>query len=64
MGQVLTLSQANLKMALWQINADTINDTDLYVKISNLGFSDDIAVRLHELIKKVQKIGNKLTYVK
>lgn len=60
MNQVLTLPHANLKMALWQTKADAINDTDLYVMISNLGFSDDIALRLHELITKVKKIGNKV----
>ncbi|MBF2056149.1 MAG: DUF2273 domain-containing protein [Cyanobacterium sp. T60_A2020_053] len=63
MDRALTLSQANLKMALWQIEVDSMNDTDLYVWISNAGFSDSIALRLHELIKKVQQIGNKVISV-
>ncbi|MBC5795198.1 DUF2273 domain-containing protein [Sphaerospermopsis sp. LEGE 00249] len=56
----LSLPQANLKIALWQIEADSMSSSDLYVWIANSGLPDDIAIRLHELASSTKKVGNKV----
>ncbi len=56
----LSLPQANLKLALWQAEVDFIDNTELFVWISNCGFPTDIALRLYELVKQQTKVGNKV----
>jgi D-arabinose 5-phosphate isomerase GutQ len=60
LSNALSLPQANLKLALWNVEANSIPDSDLYVWISNSGVPDDIATRLYELIQHTKKIGNKV----
>ena len=60
LSNALSLPQANLKLALWNVEANSIPDSDLYVWISNSGIPDDIAIRLYELIQHTKKIGNKV----
>jgi uncharacterized membrane protein len=59
----LSLPQANFKMALWQVEADSMSSSDLYVWIASSGLPDDIAIRLHELANYTDKVGNKVISV-
>lgn len=59
----LALPQANVKMALWQVEADSMSSSDLYVWIASSGVPDDIAIRLHELVSYTKKVGNKVISV-
>ncbi|WP_035800285.1 DUF2273 domain-containing protein [Crocosphaera chwakensis] len=56
----LSLPQANFKLALWQAQADSMSDSDLYVWISDSGFVDDVAIRLHQLISTTKTIQGKV----
>lgn len=59
----LSLPQANFKMALWQVEADSMSSSDLYVWIASSGLPDDIAIRLHQLADYTEKVGNKVISV-
>ncbi|MEB3885847.1 hypothetical protein [Lyngbya sp. CCY1209] len=53
-------AQANLKMALWQIEADSTSNTELYVWLSDSGLSPEVALRLHEMMSHTQTVGQKV----
>jgi len=59
----LSLPQANFKMALWQLEADSMSSSDLYVWIASSGLPDDIAIKLHQLAHYTEKVGNKVISV-
>lgn len=58
--KILSPAQANLKMALWQVETDSISSSDLYVWIVNTGLPDEIAIRLYDLTTFTKKVGNKV----
>ncbi|MBK4731935.1 hypothetical protein JJD41_18965 [Oxynema sp. CENA135] len=58
--QKLSPAQANLKMALWQVEADSISSKDLYVWLNDLGLPTEASLRLHELMTVTKKVGSKI----
>jgi hypothetical protein len=60
MSSALSLPQANLKMALWQVDADAMSSTDLYVWLNDTGLPHEVTIRLHELATYTKKAGDKV----
>lgn len=58
--QAISLAQANLKMALWQVDAETMSNSELYVWLSDSELSPEITIRLHELATFTKRIGSKV----
>lgn len=58
--QALSLPQANLKMALWQVDADSMSSSALYVWLNDSGLPHEVTIRLHELATYTKKAGNKV----
>lgn len=59
-GQIVTQAQANLKMALWQVDAESVKSSDLYVWLSECGLPHEVTIRLHELATYTKKVGDKV----
>ena len=57
---VLSKPQANLNLALWQAEADSISSSDLYAWLVDSDLPHDVAIRLHELISVTKKVSNKV----
>ena len=58
--QALSLPQAYLKMALWQVDADSTSSSDFYVWLNDSGLSHEVSIRLYELATYTKKAGNKV----
>ncbi|WP_041229741.1 hypothetical protein [Rippkaea orientalis] len=56
----LSVPQAKIDLTLWQVEADYISSSDLYVWLIDMGLPNDVASRLHELISFTKKVGNKV----
>ena len=63
MSSALSLPQANLKMALWQVDADAMSSSDLYVWLNDIGLPHEVSIRLHELATYTKKAGNKVLFI-
>lgn len=53
-------AQAKLKMALWQVEADSTSNTELYIWLSDSGLSPEVALRLHEMMSHTKTVGQKV----
>lgn len=63
-GQItVSPAQANLKMALWQVDADSMSSTELYAWLVDSGLPHEVNIRLHELITYTKKVGSKVIAV-
>lgn len=62
-GQIVSTAQANLKMALWQVDADSMTSSDLYAWLVDSGLPHEVTIRLHELASYTKKSGNKVLAV-
>lgn len=60
MSSVISLPQANLKMALWQAESSSMSSNELYVWLDDLGLPSEVVLRLHELATFTKKVGNKI----
>lgn len=58
--QTLSLAQANFKMALWQIDAESMSSSELYVYLNDLGLPHEVTIRLCELATYTEKAGSKV----
>ncbi|HEY9673147.1 MAG TPA: hypothetical protein V6D50_06905 [Chroococcales cyanobacterium] len=56
----LSKAQANLNLALWQAEADSMSSSDLYAWVVDSGLPHEVAIRLHELISVTKNVGNKV----
>ena len=56
----LSKPQANLNLALWQAEADSMNSSELYAWLVDSGLPHEVAIRLHDLIGVTKPVGNKL----
>ena len=56
----MTPPQAELELALWQAEADMTSNSDLYIRLTELGLPSEIAIRLKELLELVKPIGQKI----
>ena len=61
--RVVSFAQANLKMSLWQVEAESIKSSDLYVWLNQSGLSSEVAIRLQELVSFTKKVGAKVLAV-
>lgn len=61
--QALSLAQGNLKLSLWQVEANSISSSELYVFLNDLGLPHEITIRLHELATYTKKVSNKVIHV-
>jgi hypothetical protein len=58
--QKLSVAQSNLKLALWNAEADSITSSQLYAEIQELGLPQEVVSRLHELITFTKKVTGKV----
>lgn len=58
--QDLSTAQANLKLAIWNAEADSVTSSDLYVQIQELGLPEEVVSRLHELVSFTQRVAGKV----
>jgi hypothetical protein len=56
----LSHPQSELKLVLWQIEADNTSSANLYAWLISIGLSHDVAILLHELISKTKRVGKKV----
>ena len=59
----MTKEQAELELALLQADADSMTSSDLYVWLLNCGLPPEVVAKLHELIGKTRKVGEKVIAV-
>jgi hypothetical protein len=62
-GQALSLAQANLKMSLWQVDADAMSSSELYMWLNDTGLPHEVTIRLHELATYTKKVSNKVIHI-
>jgi len=62
-GQALSLAQANLKISLWQVDADTMSSSELYVWLNELRLPHETTIRLHDLATYTKKVGDRVIYI-
>jgi uncharacterized membrane protein len=58
--QKISLAQSNLKLALWNAEAESTTSNQFYTKLRDLGLQEEIVSRLHELIYFTKKITGKV----
>lgn len=58
--QDLSTAQANLKLTIWNAEADSVTSSDLYVQIQELGLPEEVVSRLHELVSFTQRVAGKV----
>ncbi len=58
-----SLSQANLKLAIMQADADATSSSDLYVNLQQLGLPSELTMRLYDLGKQTRKIGDRVVSI-
>ena len=56
----MTKEQAELELALLQADADSMTSSDLYIWLLNCGLPPEVVAKLHELIYKTRKVGEKV----
>jgi len=62
-GQIVSTAQANFKMALWQVDADSMSSSELYAWLVDTGLPHEVTIRLHELVTYTKKVGSKVIAV-
>jgi hypothetical protein len=55
----LSKSQADLKMSLWQVEAEQTTSAELYGWLQESGLPNEVVIRLHELLTFTTKIAGK-----
>lgn len=63
MSQELSPAQAELKLALWQADANSMTSAELYAWLVDSGLSHDVTTRLHEIIQMTKRVGTKVIEV-
>jgi hypothetical protein len=58
--QDLSTAQANLKLAIWNAEANSVTSSELYVQIQELGLPEEVVSRLHELVSFTQRVAGKV----
>ena len=58
--QNLSKGQANLKLALWNAQADSTKSSEVYAQLQELSLPKEFISRLHELITFTKKVGGKV----
>src|SRR5689334_4030404 len=55
MNQKLSIAQANLKLALWNAEAEPVKSSELYIQLQQLGLPEEVVSRLHEILNYTNK---------
>ena len=55
----MTRPQAALELALWQVEADSMNSSDLYLWLRDCGLPPEVAIRLKDLINVTKQVAGK-----
>lgn len=58
--QNLSVPQANLKLALWNAEAESVKSIEVYVQLQELGLPEEVISRLHELVTFTKKVAGKV----
>jgi hypothetical protein len=58
--QDLSTAQANLKLAIWNAEANSVTSSELYVQIQELGLPEEVVSRLQELVSFTQRVAGKV----
>lgn len=58
--QTLSIAQANLKMSLWQVDADSMSSNELYVWLDECNLPHEVIMRLRDLSTYTKKAGSKI----
>lgn len=61
--QKLSNAQAKLKLALWDAEATSASEPEVYSWLQSLGLPEEVVTRLHELLSFTQKIGSKIVAI-
>lgn len=56
----LSTAQSNLKLALWNAEAESVKSAEMYVQLHELGLPEEVVSRLHELITFTKKVAGKV----
>ncbi|MGA1265374.1 MAG: hypothetical protein ACO331_15960 [Prochlorothrix sp.] len=57
--QPLSKAQANLKAALWDIDASKYKSHELFMELMDLGLPKEVATRIHDLLSKTAYVAGK-----
>jgi ElaB/YqjD/DUF883 family membrane-anchored ribosome-binding protein len=58
--QKLSVAQSNLKLALWNAEAESTTSSQFYAAVQELGLPQEVVSRLHELITFTKKVTGKV----
>lgn len=56
----LSAGQANLKLALWNAEAESAKSFEVYAQLQELGLPEEVVSRLHELVTYTKKVAGKV----
>lgn len=56
----LSIAQANLKIMLWNTEAQAMKSSEVYTWLQDIGLPEEAAIRLHDLVSQTIKIGKKI----
>ncbi|MBW4582106.1 MAG: hypothetical protein KME42_21280 [Tildeniella nuda ZEHNDER 1965/U140] len=60
MKQNLSTPQANLKLALWNAEAESLSSSELYIKLQELDLPEEVVSRLHQILTYTKKVAGKV----
>jgi hypothetical protein len=60
MKQELSTAQANLKLAIWNVEAESVKSGDLYIELQTLGLPEEVVSRLHQILTYTKKVASKV----
>lgn len=55
----LLTAQANLKLALWNVEAESVKSSELYMQLQELELPEEVVSRLHDLVTFTKKVSGK-----
>ncbi len=58
-GLGISPAQANLKLSLWQLQVESVRNSDLYLWLQDCGLPQEVVVRLHRLVDYTEEVGGK-----
>lgn len=58
--KIVSPAQANLELALWQVDADSMTSSEIYTWLINSGLPNDVTLRLQELADFTKKANGKV----
>ncbi|MBS3029950.1 MAG: hypothetical protein HCA25_23600 [Dolichospermum sp. DET50] len=59
----ISVTQARLKMTLWNADAEATASSDFYLLLQEMGLPEEVVTRLHQLISNTIKVGEKVVSI-